>query len=484
MRRSNLRRNTRTLTVAERRKAQAYIQHSPRWYFQHAIDGNPWSAQIEIVEAVRDHPHVCVPSCHAAGKDWIAARIVPWFLEAFGPDCIVITTAPTDRQVKNVLWREIRNAYKNSKAVLPGDPPFKQHINIDEKHFAIGFTATDYDPNKFAGWHATNILIVLDEADGISKDVRDAIAGNLSGGQVARQFEIGNPLNPGSEFRKESEANYTHTIHLSAFDTPNFTAFGITREDYNSTDWLKKIDDRPMPAPYLISPSWVAKQVDKYGWEDPFVISRVLGQFPPAGPDTLVDHTWVETARELELKPGVPNILACDVARFGDDYTVIGHRQGGHYRTLTRKRKAPTTETANRLIWLWKKTGATSIRVDADGVGGGVVDILEQEGAPVVPMHGAAKPSTDSENRYYNARAEWHWQTRDVFRLGEIDIDPRDQDLIDQVKQVKIAGFPKGRILIEDKDEFKKRVGFSPDDWDCLVYAFADIPEIPLQVFI
>ena len=473
-----------SLSREQIQKAQAYIRHSPRWYFQRILGASAWDGQVKVAESVRDNDHTCVPSCHAAGKDWIAARIVLWFLHAYGPNCIVITTAPGERQVKNILWREIRDAMNNAKTVMPGYPPMKMGINIAEKWYAIGFAAPDYDATKMQGWHANNMLIVFDEAIGISKDIREASEGNLSAGVITRLLEIGNPTDPGSEFRKMCESETTNTIRFSAFDTPNFKAFGIVPDDFRSDDWEKKMEGKELPAPYLINPRWVAKHISRYGWDDPFTVSRIMGQFPAAGPDTLINHSWIESARTADKPEQDPVILTCDVARFGDDYTVIGIRRGAKYRRLFRQRGVDTRETSDRLMWLWRKEKADSIRVDADGVGGGVVDNLMTDGAPVVAMHAAAEPSTaEDKTRYYNARAQWHWNLRDAFRLHEVDIDPEDELLIDQLKQLKIGGFPKGRILIEDKDDFKARVGYSPDDSDAMMFAFADVPEKVLQVF-
>jgi hypothetical protein len=227
-------------------------QKDPVFFCEHVLGCTPWGTQREIMESVRDNRATAVPSCHSSGKSWIAARIVLWFLYSF-PDSKVITTAPTDRQIRGILWGEIHQARANAKVELGGYHTV-QRIELEENWWAWGFTAPDYDPNRFQGFHAPHILVVVDEAAGISNALAQQIDSILSGGH-SRKLEIGNPVLSGTAFEASCDSKLVNTIPISAFDTPNFTEFGITEEDVLSGKWEEKVTGE-YPSDYLISPLW------------------------------------------------------------------------------------------------------------------------------------------------------------------------------------------------------------------------------------
>lgn len=119
----------------------------PEWWVEEVLGDEPWSGQVAVLESVRDNRVTCVPSCHSAGKDWIAARVALWFVHAYCPSKVV-TTAPTDRQVKKILWSEISSAVRDANLAL-GGRMMVQEYNLDKDWFMLGFASPDYDPNKF-----------------------------------------------------------------------------------------------------------------------------------------------------------------------------------------------------------------------------------------------------------------------------------------------------------------------------------------------
>jgi len=264
-------------------KAQANIalatrcQEDPEFFCREILGCEPWGTQVRIMESVRDNRATAVPSCHSSGKSWVAARIVLWFLYSF-PGAKVITTAPTDRQIRGILWGEIHQARSRAKVELGGYPTV-QRIEIDENWWAWGFTAPDYDPNRFQGFHAPHILVVVDEAAGISAALSNQIDSILSGGH-ARKLEIGNPVLAGGSFESSCSSPMVNTIHISSFDTPNFTHFGITEQDMVNGTWEEKVNGSEMPNDHLISPIWVAERLAIWGHESEAWKSRVLGEFP------------------------------------------------------------------------------------------------------------------------------------------------------------------------------------------------------------
>ena len=129
-------------------------------YFCEEVLGTPlWEKEREILLSVRDHKETAVRSCHASGKSFTAARVIHWWLSRYVGDAVVITTAPTFRQVKEILWREIKNAVAN-KHIYPKDTILDTQINLGAKYFALGLS-TD-KPDQFQGFHSPHLLVVID----------------------------------------------------------------------------------------------------------------------------------------------------------------------------------------------------------------------------------------------------------------------------------------------------------------------------------
>lgn len=441
----------------------------PAWWIRSTLFDDPWPAQVRIMESVRDHTETVVKSCQGAGKSWNASRLVLWFLYNWVPS-MVLTTAPTDRQVRGILWKEIRLAHTRNP--LLGGDCLTERLELAPDHWAWGFTAPEYDPEKLTGFHEENILAVVDEASGVSRAIDEGIESILTSAN-ARKLQIGNPTDPQSAFADAFKDPGVSKISISAFDTPNFTAFGITEEDIASGEWEQKIGGRSLPRPKLVTPAWVAKRLRRWGRESPMYQARVLAIFPQQGENTLIPLAWIEAAAARTMPAGEPNELSSDVARGGGDESVIGHRRGPVYRTLWASHSNDTTELTGELTRALIETRAAQARVDEEGVGGGVVDRMRELGRPVVGMKAGRRKGVDLE-RYLNERAEWFWNLRERFdpsTLPLIDIDPDDQELHAQLASIQYKLTSAGQVQIQAKEEMK----YSPDRADTLAQAYAPI---------
>jgi phage terminase large subunit len=424
-------------------------QIDPVWWIQEVLGSKPWEIQARIVEAVRDHKETAVASCHASGKSWIAARCGLWYLQTH-PYSIIATTAPTFRQVRNIIWQEIRRAFKSSRYPLKGEL-LQTELRIDDGWFAFGF-ATD-DPDKFQGLHSVegHVLVIVDEAAGVSPEIWTAIDGILTS-KDSRLLAIGNPT--GTEtFYQMFKRPGVAKIHISAFDTPNVQA-GQT------------------VVPGLVTRDWVEDKQQKWGLESPLYVSRVLGQFPESSTDALIRLSWIEAAQRRELPPAEPYILGVDVARQGQDESVIVLRRGPVARIHVATHQEDTMQTAGRIVRVLAETRAAEARIDAVGLGAGVYDRLAEQCLPVVEMQSGQAP-LDSE-RFLNARAEWYWGLRERFEQGDIDLD-EDEELAAQLANLKFKFTSRGQIQIESKEDMKKRGLRSPDRADALMLAFASL---------
>ena len=141
-----------------------------------------WSKQREILESVRDHRRTAVPAGHSVGKSHLAARMVAWWVACHPPGTArVVTTATTYRQVKNILWPQIRSVVV--KHSLPGEVLLTEW-KIGQETVADGFSPSDHNEAAVQGIHAEHLLIVVDEAGGISNTIGNALEALMTGGHT------------------------------------------------------------------------------------------------------------------------------------------------------------------------------------------------------------------------------------------------------------------------------------------------------------
>ena len=467
-----------SLTIEEARQRLAWAQGDPAWWCENVLRVKPWSKQVEIMQSVRDNPRTAVRSCHGIGKSFTAGQIILWFLNAFAPS-IVLSTAPTWRQVEKLVWKEVRASYARATAIdgglggalLPASPEL--HI-VRDQWYAAGLSTND--PNKFQGYHEEHILVIVDEAAGVPEDIFEAIEGVLTS-EHSRLLLLGNPTSVGGTFHKAFRSPGYHAMHISAFDSPNFTAFGITEQDFYDNTWEAKLTG-PLPNPKLITPAWAYDKFLKWGPDSPAYQARVLGDFPEGGDDTLIPLAWVEAAqaRWLDAEPGEPVEIGCDVARYGSDETVIAIRRGGRVEPLLVYSQKDTMETAGLVKAAYTGSGATAIKIDEIGLGAGVVDRLKELKCPATGVNVASAPV--EPERFMNLRAELWWNLRERLdpnprvNPNPIALPPDDQLLAD-LTNVKYKIDSRGRIQLESKEEIKKRLGRSPDRGDAVVLAYA-----------
>jgi hypothetical protein len=458
------------LTTPERR-AITKLRRDPNLWIREVLGAGPWERQQAIVDAVWHNPRVAVASCHGIGKSYISARIALAFLYNHQPS-IAITTAPTQRQVEKILWKEIRVAHARAAYPLGGKALTKE-LKLSDNWYAFGFSSSDHDPDRWQGFHEKDLLAVVDEAAGIARPVFDGIEGVLSS-ENAKLLLIGNPTDPTSAFADAFKKNSGFvTFHISAFDTPNFTTFGITQDDIADGSWEKKITG-PLPAPYLVTPAWVADKHRRWGPTNPLYIAKVLGRFPEESEDALISMAWVQAAIDRDLKPGKPTALGLDIARKGRDSTACYRRQGDHVRRLFVSTKEDTMTTTGRAARALDSTKADKIHADVIGIGSGVCDRLAELGYPVSEINFGADAQGDRADEFANLKSQLYWNIRERFETGNIDISPDDEDVAAQAVIVRWKPNSKGKIMIESKDAMRTRGEESPDEFEAMVYAFAD----------
>lgn len=432
-------------------KAQRKIQDDPEYFFTEILGDKIWEGERRILNSVKKHRKTTVRTGHGVGKTYTCGRIVPWFMFAF-PKSIVITTAPTNRQVKNQLWKEIRTAHKNATKKL-GGKMMKTRYEIDEDWFAIGFTVGDGDDasDKFQGWHAENILIIVDEASGVSPDVYDAIEGVMSGGVTVRLLLTGNPLRRTGDFAESWSDSTYNTVHIPSTDSPN-------------------VQEGEIVIPGLTTKEWVDDMRKKYGEDSDVYRVRVLGQPPQKESDTLIGIDTIEAAKNKDReKYGETEVIGLDPARFGDDKTAFVYRRGNYSEVMRTIDKQDTMECAGQAMDYLREFPNAVVRIDiTGGLGAGVFDRLkEQKYHDRVEGVNVGESATNSD-RYYNLRTEGWYQIRDWLEDAILEDHPD----WDQLAHPKYEIRSTGQLRLESKKKMKKRGVDSPNIGDALALTF------------
>lgn len=451
---------------AEQAELLSRVDNGPA-FIREILGSSLWDKQVEIARAVDRSKRVTVRSCQGSGKSYVAARIVLRFIHTT-PDSIVLTTAPTFRQVENIIWREIRAAQSNSPYPLDGELGMTQ-LNIRDKWFALG-VSTDR-PEQWQGFHAEHILLVVDEAAGVSEANFVAMESILASAG-SRLLLLGNPTSLAGTFYDSHRNPGYSKIHISAFHTPNFTTFGITLEDIKSGEWRRKITG-PYPMPQLITPEWVVEKLADWGEDSPMFQARVLGEFPEQGADTLIPLNKIEAAALRDVEPEGRKVIAADIARYGSSKTWFMCRQGGKVLGSEKHGMKDTMETVGLLCDFQDRFENAVAVVDEIGIGAGVFDRMREKGRSAVGVN-VGLPAYERE-RFRNLRAELYWKMREKFMDDDISI-PNDPELIAQLANIKQHYTSRG-IEIESKDEAIKRGVRSPDGADALALTFVPLSE-------
>lgn len=454
-------------------------KEDPSWWIANNFGLTLWDKQKEIVESVLHNQRTSVRSCHGAGKSCVAAATAQWFLHT-NENSLVITTAPTHRQVEEVLWGEIRHLHTISQ--LPGEL-LRTQLRLADKWRAFGFS-TD-DPDAFVGHHAPHILVIFDEASGIAPEIWEAAEGVLTG-DGARLLSIGNPTDPASKFKEECDSPVTNSFQISAFDCPNLKHFNITEETlskYSHIEVDKFLAENvtgplPFPGTGLINPAWVFDKYHRWKPTSPMWKSRVLGEFPDQGSDCLIPIGWIERAVDNDMPNTLPHEFGVDVAWMGGDENVVVERFGACARVIKKFHGMNKSDTLRILTTLVDEKNPEKIKVDSIGYGAAVFDDLAQKYGHnrVVQVNGSQSPTEivlpGQKRVFMNYRAEVYWSLRERFERNEISLTSADDDLINQLKIIKYE-IKNGQIKIEAKEDMRKRLGRSPDYADALAYAFA-----------
>lgn len=395
---------------------------------------------------------MAVRSGHKVGKSKCAAALALWFWSTH-PQARVIMTAPSYRQVKSILWREITQLHAGARWPLGGVPSKDPDngLRLADGRELVGFSTTT--PERMAGISGPNVLFIIDEASGVPESIYEAIEGNRAGG--ARIVMFSNPTRTSGTFYDafHSKREFWHTIHVSSLESPNVTG------ECNIQG--------------LAIPEYIEEKKREWGEASSIYSVRVLGEFPAQGDNSVISLDLLHDA--LERWHATPDsgdlVIGVDVARFGDDESVIQPVRGLKSYAPRVVHGLDTVDVAGKVIETARthRRGGERVTVNVDtiGIGAGVADTLRRHDWLTVCDVNVANPARNDQE-YVNLRAELWFAVRDWLRAGGLHEDSKlEGELVSPTYNFDA----RGRYRLESKDDLKKRLNRSPDRADALALA-------------
>lgn len=446
-------------------EAILYYADHPVEFVKDIIGATPDKEQAKILRSVAANRMTTVRSGHGVGKSTVEAWVVIWFMVT-RPFPKIPCTAPTQHQLFDILWAEVSKWLRNNKALANELIWTKEKVYMrgyPEEWFAVARTASKSD--ALQGFHAEDVLYIIDEASGVDDDIFEPVLGALST-PGAKLLMCGNPTQLSGFFydsHNKNRASYA-TFHIDGRNSSR------------------------------VSQDFVQTIINMYGEDSDVFRVRVAGDFPLQEDDIFIPLPLVEKSIVTEFSPRKnPNLIhiGCDVARYGNDKTVIGYKIDEKVTLYKKQQGQDTMKTADDIVMLgemlvqrYKLDTPIPVKVDDGGVGGGVTDRLRQikrnnperfwwlEVYPVIFGQRIKHKYYHDSTTYMMSIVKKLLQPFDEDTGERKPVElilPDDDDLVAQLSGRKYALTEASKIKIESKKEVKKRGQPSPDEADCVL---------------
>lgn len=459
---------------------------NPVGFFTQVLGVEPWSRQIDILNAVRDHPRVAIASGHKIGKSACAGGLALWYFASW-PDARVVMTSTTSRQVDQILWREIRmlrarsgrcldcKAQDPAGLVIPVPCPHSALLDGDQGELArtglksrsdfreiVGFTAREAE--AVAGISGRNLLYIIDEASGVPDLIFEAIEGNRAGG--ARIVMFGNPTRNEGEFFEafHGKSKLYFTLRVSSEETPNVASGEIL-------------------VPGLATREWIQEKAEEWGPDSPMYAVRIKGNHATSEEGKIFSlHAiaeaqlrWLDTLEAGRLYIGVD---PAGESGSGDEAAFICRRGMRAFGLQTRLGLTPQAHLSQVLMIIsaYRLPRETPVVVvDREGPIGHdtYVAMREFADANVGMFELVSVRASDRAHRqpnlYDRMRDELAANLEAWFRDG--GAIPEDAKLERDLHSLIWKHHASGRLKLVPKDILRKLLGRSPDRYDALSLA-------------
>lgn len=462
--------------VLKERDPDKYYQYriepyldDPVLFCREILNFEPVSEQIEMLTAVAKHNHISARSGRGIGKTRTLASAMWWYM-CTRPYCIIPCTAPTENQLRDVLWAELARIQRSM------DPYFADqfHLTVDrffhldhaKTWYAVARTARKENSESFQGFHEENMLFICDEASGIPDEIFDVMEGAMTDA-ANKALLVGNPTRT---------VGFFHATHNEYMDKP-WKVFHYSSED---SELVSK------------NPQFIERMAERPGGKSSnFYRVHVKGEFPIEDDATVIPRPWIDAAVDRKIEYIRPlsdrpfDSVGVDVAAGGDSNTVFAFVKGVRVLALAVFEKEDTMICAGRIAGMTRRgpdmlnlkstrlrpIPAEFIRMDVIGVGIGVFDRLMEQGIDINGVD--VREASSDPTLFVNRRAELYWTLRERFEEGSISI-PNDKHLIRELANLRYELDSRGRVQIWSKQRMKKENIPSPDRAEAVMLAFAD----------
>ena len=439
------------------KEAILYYKDKPIEFVRDVIKAEPDENQCKILKSVAENKMTSVRSGHGIGKSTALSWLIIWFM-CTRPFPKIPCTAPTKHQLHDILWAEIAKwLTPELKEELEWTKEKLYMKSYPENWFAVPRTATL--PDALQGFHADHLLYIIDEASGVKDEVFEPVLGSLST-QDSRLIIMGNPTQLSGFFFDSQNKNRT-----------KYSTFKISGENSKR-----------------VSKEFVQTIIDMYGLDSDVYRVRVAGEFPKAMPDSFIQLDWAEncsTNNPIETVQSRID-LGVDVARYGDDQTIIcplfDKKNQQRPIELNHNDTMQVSGTIVQVIEALKQQHPNIpiyVKIDCDGLGVGVFDRLQEvksekdwkwQDVTIIECHFGAAGGKNSEEEpieYKNSTGLMWGLLREKLRRKELNLFYDDKQ-ITQLSNRKYKISSDGKIELERKEDMKKRGLTSPDMADAL----------------
>lgn len=460
--------------MSEQREAyetwQSWVHNTPKFAADSfAFKPDKW--QVEAFNAW-DNPienRIAMQACAGPGKSVVEAVCAWQFLVCRSngrdhPNGYAMSV--TGDNLRDNLWKEMAVLYGRSPFLQKAFEWQKQQIVAREAPATWWLRARSWsksaDPEAqgrtLSGLHARNIAYFIDEAGDIPPSVLRSAEQGLANCEFGKIMMAGNPT------------SHDGALYLAADAQSNRWKVIRITGDPDDPDRSPRVDIDE-----------ARLQIASYGRDNPWVMAYILGKFPPSSLNALLGPDEVRAAMERRLPDhayiNLQKRIGVDVARFGDDRTVIFPRQGQRAYDPVEMRNARTDAIAGRIALAKKNWNWELAMIDSTGgYSGGVEDQCRLGGIDLIPVNFS---SNALDPRYFNRRSEMYFQAAEWVKNG--GWLPNIPSFIREACAARYW-FEKGKLRVLEKDQIKKDLqGHSPDLWDAFMLTFA-LPDMPMSV--
>ena len=442
------------------------------WNLNKEYENHKWDGSVNpfmgIINALVKRKWVGVESATGTGKTFLGALLVFWFLECF-ENSLVVTTAPKQEQLSLHIWKEINRLYPLLGRGDLSQLKLKMRIEENERMavgFVAGIKADEESSTRAQGFHAEHMLIILEETPGIPAPVITALQ-NTSTAPHNLIIAFGNPDNTIDNLHTFCLQKHVEYFRISAYDHPNVVL------------------NNPGFIPGAASREGIKRIEERFGLDCAMTLSRTRGISPDQPRYALIRMEWIKQAIELFKNKCMINgkLQEENISGYYSLGVDVADSEQGDKAALALGRgeflisvKEFQCDDANRLgkmdvRLMINQYGIRpeNVGVDGIGVGAGTINALKEIGAKVTNIKGSGCPvKLNLSEDFNNLRSQMWWQLREDLRTGKIGIVNDSSliaDLITPAWCIK-----NGNIVVESKEDIKKRLGRSPNKGDSVVY--------------